>query len=75
VTPALIGLGMAVAIFLDATLVRMAAIPSALRLLGRAAWWFPRWLDHAIPAFLAETQPALTPAVPGHLAPPTARRP
>jgi uncharacterized membrane protein YdfJ with MMPL/SSD domain len=52
-----IGLGMAVAIFLDATVVRMAAMPSALHLLGRAAWWFPRWLDRAIPAFLAETQP------------------
>src|SRR6266851_2412255 len=51
-----IGLGMAVAVFLDATLVRMAAMPSALRLLGRATWWFPRWLDHAIPAFLPEVR-------------------
>ena len=64
-----IGLGMAVAIFLDATLVRMAAMPSALRLLGRAAWWFPRWLDRAIPAFLAETQPEPTPAIPSHIPP------
>ena len=67
-----IGLGMAVAIFLDATLVRMAAMPSALRLLGRASWWFPRWLDHAIPAFVADTRPELTPAVradpAGHIA-------
>jgi RND superfamily putative drug exporter len=47
----------------------MAAMPSALRLLGRAAWWFPRRLDRAIPALLAETQPALTPAVPGHMPP------
>jgi len=56
-----IGLGMAAAIFLDATLVRMAAMPALLRLLGRASWWFPRWLDRAIPAFLSETQPELTP--------------
>jgi uncharacterized membrane protein YdfJ with MMPL/SSD domain len=70
-----IGLGMAVAIFFDATLVRMAAMPSALRLLGRASWWFPRWLDRAIPAFLAETRPELTPAASGHTAPHTAGRP
>jgi RND superfamily putative drug exporter len=61
-----IGLGMAVAIFLDATLVRMIAMPAALRLLGRASWWFPRWLDHAIPAFLAETRPELSRAVSVH---------
>jgi RND superfamily putative drug exporter len=61
-----IGLGMAVAIFLDATLVRMIAMPAALRLLGRASWRFPRWLDHAIPAFLSETRPELTPATPAH---------
>jgi RND superfamily putative drug exporter len=52
-----IGLGMAVAIFLDATLVRMIAMPAALRLLGRASWWFPRWLDRVTPAFLAEATP------------------
>jgi putative drug exporter of the RND superfamily len=61
-----IGLGMAAAIFLDATLVRMVAMPAALRLLGRASWRFPRWLDHAIPAFLSETRPELTPATPVH---------
>ncbi len=70
-----IGLGLAVAIFLDATLVRMVAMPSALRLLGRAGWRFPRWLDRAIPAFLAETQPALTPVVPGQIAPHPADHP
>jgi putative drug exporter of the RND superfamily len=37
-----IGLGMAVAVLLDATLVRMIATPAVLQLLGRAAWWFPR---------------------------------
>jgi RND superfamily putative drug exporter len=61
-----IGLGMAAAIFLDATLVRMVAMPAALRLLGRASWWFPRRLDHAIPAFLSEAGPEPTPAVPLH---------
>jgi putative drug exporter of the RND superfamily len=62
-----IGLGMAAAILLDATLVRMIAMPAALRLLGRASWWFPRWLDHALPAFLSETPAELTPTVPAYL--------
>ena len=38
-----IGLGMAVAVLLDATLVRMVATPAVLQLLGRASWWFPRF--------------------------------
>jgi len=67
-----IGLGMAAAIFLDATLVRMMAMPAVLRLLGRASWWFPRRLDRAIPAVLSETRPEFTPAAParpaGHAA-------
>ncbi len=53
-----IGLGMAVAIFLDSTIVRMIAMPAALRLVGRANWWFPRWLDRVVPAFLPEVTPA-----------------
>jgi putative drug exporter of the RND superfamily len=69
-----IGLGMAVAIFLDATLVRMIAMPAALRLLGRASWWFPRWLDHAIPTFLSETRAERTSAVPAYPAGHTAAR-
>jgi len=61
-----IGLGMAVAIFLDATMVRMAAMPAALQLLGRAAWWFPRWLDRTIPALASETRAELAPADAAH---------
>jgi uncharacterized membrane protein YdfJ with MMPL/SSD domain len=49
-----IGLGMAVAVLLDATLVRMVATPAALQLTGRANWWFPRWLDRIMPGFLTE---------------------
>jgi RND superfamily putative drug exporter len=70
-----IGLGMAVAIFLDATLVRMIAMPAALRLLGRASWWFPHWLDHAIPTFLAEAPPQPIPAVPAGPARPSPTSP
>jgi RND superfamily putative drug exporter len=54
--------GMAAAIFLDATLVRMVAMPSALALLGRGNWWFPGWLGRAVPRFLSEARPELTAA-------------
>jgi RND superfamily putative drug exporter len=43
------GLGMAAAILLDATLVRMVLMPSALHLLGEKGWWIPRWLDSLLP--------------------------
>jgi len=38
------GLGLAVAVFLDATVVRLVLVPATMELLGRANWWFPRWL-------------------------------
>jgi RND superfamily putative drug exporter len=43
------GLGMATAVFVDATLVRMIAVPSVMQLLGRTAWALPRWLDRVLP--------------------------
>ncbi len=43
------GLGLAVAILVDATLVRMVLVPSVMQLLGQANWWFPRWLDRTVP--------------------------
>ena len=39
-----IGLGLALAVFIDATLVRALVVPAAMRLMGRANWWSPRWL-------------------------------
>ncbi|WP_431033798.1 MMPL family transporter [Streptomyces sp. P6-2-1] len=39
-----LGVGLAVAVLLDATLVRAALLPSVMVLLGRANWWLPRWL-------------------------------
>jgi RND superfamily putative drug exporter len=38
------GLGLAVAVFLDATIVRMVLVPATMELLGKANWWLPRWL-------------------------------
>jgi putative drug exporter of the RND superfamily len=45
----LIGVGMATAILVDATVVRMALVPAIMQLLGRASWWIPRWLDRLVP--------------------------
>lgn len=39
------GLGLAVAVLLDASVVRMILVPSSMELLGKANWWFPKWLQ------------------------------
>ena len=43
------GIGLAVAVFLDATLVRVVLVPATMSLLGRANWWLPTWLDRILP--------------------------
>ena len=43
------GYGLGVAILADALLVRMVLVPSVMHLLGKAAWWFPAWLDRLLP--------------------------
>ena len=45
----LMGVGMATAIFVDATIVRMVLVPSVMQLMGRANWWAPRWLERVLP--------------------------
>jgi RND superfamily putative drug exporter len=45
----LFGLGLAAAIFIDATLVRMVLVPATMELLGDRNWWFPHWLDRITP--------------------------
>src|SRR5918993_306011 len=44
-----IGVGMAAAILIDATVVRMLLVPAVMQLLGRANWWLPAWLDRVLP--------------------------
>jgi uncharacterized membrane protein YdfJ with MMPL/SSD domain len=44
-----LGLGNAVAIAIDATLVRLILVPAAMELLGEWNWWLPRWLDRLLP--------------------------
>ena len=48
------GVGMGVAVAVDATLVRCLLVPAVMTLLGRANWWFPRWLDRIVPNFSIE---------------------
>ena len=43
------GLGLAVAVLVDATVVRMVLVPSVMELLGPANWWLPRWMDRILP--------------------------
>ncbi|MDQ0836128.1 putative membrane protein YdfJ with MMPL/SSD domain [Streptomyces achromogenes] len=43
------GVGLTVAVFFDAFVVRMAIVPAVLTLLGKKAWWLPKWLDRALP--------------------------
>jgi putative drug exporter of the RND superfamily len=44
-----IGFALAVAVFFDAIIVRMTIVPAVMTLLGRSAWWLPRWLDRLLP--------------------------
>jgi RND superfamily putative drug exporter len=45
----LFGMGMAVAVFIDATVVRMLLVPATMELLGDRNWWIPKWLDKVLP--------------------------
>jgi RND superfamily putative drug exporter len=53
-----LGLGNAVAIAIDATLVRLILVPAAMELLGRWNWWLPRGLDRVLPRASFEELPA-----------------
>ncbi|GAB2960336.1 MMPL family transporter [Streptomyces pseudoechinosporeus] len=64
----MMGLGLATAIVLDATIVRMVLVPAAMALMGRATWWLPRPLDRRLPRIGTEgaavpppSEPALAP--------------
>ncbi|MFE9427039.1 MMPL family transporter [Kitasatospora sp. NPDC006697] len=45
----MVGFSLAAAVFFDAFVVRMAIVPAVLALLGRSAWWLPRWVDAVLP--------------------------
>jgi putative drug exporter of the RND superfamily len=51
----LMGLGLAVAVFIDATVVRMVLVPATMELLGDWNWWLPKWLDRILPRVHVES--------------------
>jgi RND superfamily putative drug exporter len=51
-----LGVGLAVAIFLDATIVRGLLVPAVMSLLGERNWYLPRWLDRRLPQVTSEPQ-------------------
>jgi RND superfamily putative drug exporter len=58
------GLGLATAVLIDATLVRMVLVPATMSLLGKANWWLPAWLDRILPDLDLEggaPEPAIEP--------------
>jgi len=58
----MIGFGLAIAVFFDAFVVRMAIVPAVLALLGKRAWWLPKWLDRALPNVDVEGEGLRTPS-------------
>ncbi len=52
----LFGIGLASAIFLDATLVRMVLVPAVMQLLGPRNWWIPDWLERILPRIDVEAR-------------------
>ncbi|GGU09530.1 MMPL family transporter [Streptomyces coeruleorubidus] len=50
----MLGLGLAVSVLIDATVVRLLMVPAVMTLLGRHAWWAPRWLERVLPHIDAE---------------------
>jgi RND superfamily putative drug exporter len=76
----LAGLGLATAVFVDATVVRMVLVPATMELLGDRNWWLPRWLERLLPAVDIEgaasvPAPAVAPAPGPATAAATAARP
>jgi RND superfamily putative drug exporter len=57
----LFGLGLAIAVLLDATIVRMVLVPATMELLGDRNWWIPRWLDRILPNIEVEGKHHIAP--------------
>jgi RND superfamily putative drug exporter len=50
-----LGFGLAAAVLLDATIIRVVMVPATMRLMGRWNWWLPAWLDRLLPKVSLET--------------------
>jgi RND superfamily putative drug exporter len=69
------GLGLAVAVALDATVVRVVLVPATMRLLGRWNWYLPRWLEWIPRVGVEATEPATAPTAGAHTSPVSAAGP
>jgi len=56
-----LGFGLAAAVFLDATIIRIILVPATMRLMGRWNWWLPGWLDRLLPKVSLEAVPEMPP--------------
>jgi putative drug exporter of the RND superfamily len=50
------GLGLAVAVFVDATIVRLLLVPATMEVLGDRNWWIPKWMDRVLPRVETESR-------------------
>ncbi|MEU2076689.1 MMPL family transporter [Streptomyces sp. NPDC013489] len=58
----MLGLGLAASVLIDATVVRLLLVPAVMTLLGKHAWWTPRWLDRILPHLDTEGEGEVEPA-------------
>jgi RND superfamily putative drug exporter len=65
----LFGLGMAIAVLIDATVVRMLLVPATMELLGDRNWWMPKWLDRLLPKIDVEGHHTVDPVDITHVMP------
>jgi len=72
-TVKMLAIGMAFAVLIDASLVRMILVPSIMSLLGEHAWWMPRWLEPIVPHLQLEGSAAVAAGAPE--SPPAGRAP
>ena len=56
-----VGLGLAVTVLIDATVVRLVLVPAVMEMLGAAHWWLPRWLAAVLPALRGVGHPGCEP--------------
>ncbi len=61
-TVKMFGIGLASAVFIDATIVRMIFVPAVMEILGKWNWWFPHWMDRVLPRI--ELEGSSKPVVP-----------
>ncbi|HEU4356254.1 MAG TPA: MMPL family transporter, partial [Actinomycetota bacterium] len=64
ITVKMVGFGLAVAVLIDATVVRIVLVPATMVLLGHANWWLPRWLERILPRVHIEGEGALPAPMP-----------